>query len=63
MNDNYCYRTEKKIDKQELIFLMTGGVGVENNIPNPGLDWLLDKNWDEICRLNELNAFNGIYLI
>lgn len=45
------------------MFLMSGGVGVENNVPNPGSGWLLDKNWDEICRLDDLNAFNGIELM
>lgn len=45
------------------MFLMTGGVVVENNTPNPGSDWLLDKNWDEMCRLDDLNAFNGVDLI
>lgn len=53
-------RAEKKIDKHELIFLMTGGVGLQNNIPNPVPDWLLDKSWDEICRLDELSSYKGI---
>uniref|UniRef100_A0A2S2QQU5 Dynein heavy chain 7, axonemal n=1 Tax=Sipha flava TaxID=143950 RepID=A0A2S2QQU5_9HEMI len=52
--------SEKKIDKQELMFLMTGGVGLKNNIPNPASNWLQDKNWDELCRLDELNTFKGI---
>lgn len=42
------------------MFLITGGVGLKNNIPNPGPNWLLNKNWDEICRLDELNTFHGI---
>lgn len=50
---------EKKIDKQELMFLLTGGVGLKNDVPNPGSDWLLDKSWDEICRMDELAAFKG----
>lgn len=40
---------------------MTGGISVKNNIPNPGPNWLLDKSWDEICRLDELNAYNGLF--
>lgn len=41
------------------MFLVTGGVGLKENIPNPVSNWLPDKNWDEICRLDELNAFTG----
>lgn len=59
----YIYSAEEKIIKQELMFLLTGGVGLKNNVPNPGPDWLLDKNWDEICRLDELHAFKGTYFI
>ncbi|VVC38423.1 Dynein heavy chain, coiled coil stalk,P-loop containing nucleoside triphosphate hydrolase,Dynein heavy [Cinara cedri] len=51
---------EKKIDKEELMFLLTGGVGLKNSIPNPVPDWLLDKSWDEMCRLNELKTYHGI---
>lgn len=39
---------------------MTDGISVKNIIPNPGPNWLLDKSWDEICRLDELNAYNGL---
>lgn len=58
-NVHYC-SAENKIDKQELKFLMTGGEDMINTIPNPASTWLPDKNWDEFCRLNELNAYNGI---
>jgi dynein heavy chain len=40
---------------------MTGGVGLKNNIPNPASNWLQDKNWDELCRLDELNTFKGTF--
>lgn len=59
MNVYYC-SAENKIDKQELMFLTTGGVVLaENNIPNPGSSWLSDKSWDRICRLDEFDAFKG----
>lgn len=56
----YFHSDEKKIVKQELMFLMGGGVNLKNSIPpNPGFSWLLDKSWNEICRLDELDVFNG----
>lgn len=58
----FIISAEKKIDKQELMFLITGGVGLKNDIPNPGPNWLLNKNWDEICRLDELNTYHGIII-
>ncbi|VVC44482.1 Dynein heavy chain, domain-2,Dynein heavy chain domain,Dynein heavy chain, P-loop containing D4 domain,P- [Cinara cedri] len=51
---------DNKINKEELMFLRTDGVDVKNTFPNPGPDWLLDKSWNEICRLDQLNAYNGI---
>lgn len=61
-NNVYFLSDEKKIDKQELMFLMGGGVDLKNSIPNPGFSWLLDKSWDEICRLDKLNAYIGTYI-
>lgn len=58
-----CFSAEKRIDKQELTFLLTGGVGLKNNIPNPAPDWLLNKSWDEICRLDELKSYKGSYSV
>lgn len=40
--------------QQEFMFFLTGGVGLENKMSNPASAWLSDKNWDEICRLNDI---------
>ncbi|KAF7662821.1 hypothetical protein LDENG_00225550 [Lucifuga dentata] len=49
-----------EIEYAELMFLLTGGVGLENTIANPDPSWLQDKSWDEICRASELPALQGI---
>ncbi|XP_061837093.1 dynein axonemal heavy chain 12-like [Nerophis lumbriciformis] len=51
---------KQEIEYTDLIFLMTGGVGLQNTIANPDPSWLQDKSWDEICRANELPALKGI---
>ena len=45
------------LDQNEFMFFLTGGVGLENKIPNPDPSWLSDKSWDEICRMCEFDAF------
>jgi len=60
----YYFRAENKIDKQELMFLMTSDVVTDNNIPiSGGPNWLNDNCWDKLCRLNTMRAFNGRYII
>ncbi|KAL0118214.1 hypothetical protein PUN28_009103 [Cardiocondyla obscurior] len=41
------------------LFLLTGGIGLENPYANPA-EWLLIKHWDELCRLNNIKGFEGI---
>ncbi|MEQ2250438.1 hypothetical protein ILYODFUR_000797 [Ilyodon furcidens] len=49
-----------EIEQSEFMFLLTGGVGLQNTVANPDPSWLQDKSWDEICRANELPGLQGI---
>ena len=42
------------------MFLLTGGVGLENKLANPAPNWLSDKAWDEICRMCDLKGFQVV---
>lgn len=43
------------------MFLVTDGIGLKNEVLNPGPNWLHDKSWNEICLLDELTEFHGKY--
>lgn len=45
-----------EIDLSEWMFLLTGGVGLDNPHKNP-TNWLIQLSWDELCRLSECPAF------
>lgn len=49
------------LDKDHLKFLTTGGVSVGDQLPdNPADDWLPEKNWGELNRLDKLDKFDGL---
>ncbi|XP_072136530.1 dynein axonemal heavy chain 12 isoform X2 [Mobula birostris] len=48
------------INYQEFMFLLTGGVGLQNKLKNPDPSWLQDKSWDEICRASDLQSLHGL---
>lgn len=52
--------SKKTLTKTEFMFLITGGVGLKNPLPNPASSWLSGKSWDELCRVNEIPGFKGI---
>jgi dynein heavy chain, axonemal len=47
------------VDTSEWYFLLTGGVAMDNPHKNPASEWLSEKQWGEICRLSDLDAFKG----
>lgn len=52
--------SKDQLTKSEFLFFLTGGVGLENTLPNPASSWFSDKSWDELCRINETPSFKGI---
>ncbi|XP_047370603.1 dynein axonemal heavy chain 7-like isoform X1 [Vespa velutina] len=52
-------KQQKKLSMPQWIFLLTGGVGLDNPYVNP-TTWLPVKQWDELCRLDEVIGFSGI---
>jgi dynein heavy chain, axonemal len=56
-------RSKNELAQEEFMFFLTGGVGLENQLKNPASEWLSDKNWDEVCRLSDLQSapvFRGL---
>lgn len=51
-----------EISKSQWMFLLTGGVGLENPHENP-TDWLPVKMWNELCRLNQVEGFEVGFFI
>ena len=37
--------------QNELMFFLTGGVGLDNPLENPVPSWVTKNTWDELCRL------------
>ena len=52
-------KARKAMDQVEFMFFLTGGVGLENKLPNPDPSWITPKTWDELCRMCDLSGFKG----
>ncbi|KAL1398756.1 hypothetical protein pipiens_008712 [Culex pipiens pipiens] len=53
-------RGEGKIDDQELSFLLTGGLALDNPYPNPAPEWLTDKAWTDLVRASSLKSLEKL---
>ncbi|KAJ8264796.1 hypothetical protein COCON_G00138950 [Conger conger] len=51
---------EQQMEYSEFMFLLTGGVGLQNTVPNPDPSWLQDRSWDEICRASDMQGLRGL---
>ena len=49
-----------EIDADEWMFLLTGGLGSVSDRPNPASEWLADRGWKELLRLEKLPAFGSL---
>lgn len=60
------YNLREKSDTWETanqwLFLLTGGIGLENPYANPA-EWLFIKHWDELCRLDNVKGFEVNFCI
>lgn len=54
------FKTRGKIDENVWRFLLTGGVALENLVPNPATAWLSDKAWSEIVRASNLPKLHSL---
>lgn len=52
----HCLFTQEKVIEDHLIFLLTGGVALDNPHPNPAPIWLTDKSWNEIVCASDLQG-------
>lgn len=53
-------RSQHKIADSHLIFLLTGGMGLDNPHENPAPEWLGEKSWLDIVSASHLEGLNGL---
>jgi dynein heavy chain len=51
-----------EIDQEEWMFLLTGGLAIDQNMPtNPAPEWLRDRAWNEAVRISGYSAFKSFH--
>ncbi|XP_054256854.1 dynein axonemal heavy chain 3 [Macrosteles quadrilineatus] len=53
-------RSKGELSEEYLVFLLTGGVALDNPHPNPAPAWLSDKCWNEIVVASDLPGLTGL---
>lgn len=52
---------QSQLSEEHLVFLLTGGVALDNPHPNPAPVWLSEKSWNEIVVASELPGYDKFY--
>jgi dynein heavy chain, axonemal len=50
---------KNELDYEEFRFFLTGGISLGGELPPAPADWVSEKSWGEILRLEEMSAFKG----
>ncbi|MEQ2218273.1 hypothetical protein XENOCAPTIV_000822 [Xenoophorus captivus] len=50
-----------QVDDEVWRFLLTGGIALDNPLPNPASEWLSDKSWSEIVMASKLPNLNKFF--
>ncbi|TDG53310.1 hypothetical protein AWZ03_000125 [Drosophila navojoa] len=53
--------SQGRLEKEELLFFLTGGIGFKSIIPNPYKDWLPEKAWAAIYRASDLEGIKNFH--
>lgn len=53
-------RATHKLEEELWVFLLTGGVALDNPYPNPDPSWLSDKSWSEVVRASLLTGLEKL---
>lgn len=51
---------KEELDEEEWIFLLTGGVALDNPYANPDSSWLSEKSWSEVTRASLLPSLKDL---
>ncbi|VVC42221.1 Dynein heavy chain, coiled coil stalk,P-loop containing nucleoside triphosphate hydrolase,Dynein heavy [Cinara cedri] len=55
------FQSKGELDVELFTLFLTGGTGLINVHPNPAIEWLTDKSWDEIVRASQFPSLNQFY--